>query len=61
MEKLNVKSIEPTNQTTWVLDEFEYDTNTLFTINDNKENVELDLPLNKNSGELDMVDFLTIA
>ena len=61
MEKLNVKSIEPTNQTTWVLDEFEYDTNTLYTINDNKENVELDLPLNKNSGELDMVDFLTIA
>lgn len=61
MEKLNAKSIEPTNQTTWVLDEFEYDTNTLFTINDNKENVELDLPLNKNSGELDMVDFLTIA
>ena len=61
MEKLNAKSIEPTNQTTWVLDEFEYDTNTLYTINDNKENVELDLPLNKNSGELDMVDFLTIA
>lgn len=61
MEKLNVKSIEPTNQTTQVLDEFEYDTNTLYTINDNKENVELDLPLNKNSGELDMVDFLTIA
>lgn len=61
MEKLNVKSIEPTNQTTQVLDEFEYDTNTLYTINDNKENVELDLPLNKNGGELDMIDFLTIA
>lgn len=62
LEKANANFKESIYLTTQVLNEFEFDTNTLNdTVNNNETTIKLNLLLIENSDELDVTNLLTIA
>ena len=62
LEKANANFKESIYLTTQVLNEFEFDTNTLNdTVNNNETTIKLNLLLIENSDELDVTNLFTIA